>query len=215
MSNSPSTAFVPKRGRPKAGQVAAIEQTILSTARRMFLEDGYDAAAMEGVAAAAGVSKGTLYARYPSKPALFKAVVEAAVEGWSEAAAIEEQLLTDDIAVRLHHHGRTIARSLVNPEIQAFQRLIIVNGERFPELSGAMYAMGYLYMIDLLRRDIEAAAARDGLKVRDANGVAHHMLAAITGWYSAETIVREIPATEVEAFAARVVDLLLLARSAW
>lgn len=215
MSHSPNIAFVPKRGRPKASQVAAIEQSILSTARRMFLEDGYDVVAMEGVAAAAGVSKGTLYARYPSKPALFKAVVESAVEGWSRPAAIEERLLTDDIAARLHHHGRTIARSLVNPEVRAFQRLLIVNGERFPELSRAMYDMGYLFIVDQLRRDIEAAATRDGIAARDAGGVAHHIVAAITGWYSAETVVREIPAAEVEAFAVRVVDLLLAARSKW
>src|SRR5947209_8136327 len=131
--------FIPKRGRPNAAQVFAIEHTILSTARRMFLENGFDAVAMESIAAAAGVSKGTLYSRHPSKEQLFHAVVEYSVEQWSKESGTRDHLLSDELAQRLHHHARNIASSLVRPDVRAFQRMLMANAERFPILARSMY----------------------------------------------------------------------------
>jgi AcrR family transcriptional regulator len=107
-------SFTPKRGRPDAKQVAAIDEAILATASRMFLESGYDAVAMENIASATGVSKGTLYARYPSKEALFARVIKERVKTWSAIAGEEDYLLTDDIGERLRHHARTVAKSQDN-----------------------------------------------------------------------------------------------------
>ena len=102
-------AFTPKRGRPDAKQVAAIDRAILATATQMFLELGYDGVAMENIAAATGVSKGTLYARYPSKEALFTTVIHDRVKQWSLISARQDHRLTDDIAERLHHHAHQSA----------------------------------------------------------------------------------------------------------
>jgi hypothetical protein len=78
-----------------------------------------------------------------------------------------------------------------------------------------MYQNGYLYIVHLLTRDIAAAAARDGVPVQDADGIARHMVSAITGWVLQEAGHRDPPLTEIEAFAKRVVDLLIAARHAW
>jgi AcrR family transcriptional regulator len=51
-------------GRPRD---AAADEAILQTTIRLLLEQGYDAMSIEGVAAAAGVGKTTIYRRYPSK----------------------------------------------------------------------------------------------------------------------------------------------------
>lgn len=213
--NQTATAFVPKRGRPDAKQVAAIEHAILSTARRMFFDDGYDAVAMEAVAARAGVSKGTLYARHPSKEALFTAVVEDSVRKWSLAASEQDYLLSEDIGERLRHHGHTIAKSLSQPEVQAFQLLLLANRERFPELSGAMYRTGYLYIVRLIAEDIAVAAARDGMPARDPDAIARMFVSAITGWQLQESAARPIPLDELEAMADRTTDLFLAARAGW
>ncbi|HUD90892.1 TetR/AcrR family transcriptional regulator [Sphingobium sp.] len=208
-------AFVPKRGRPTAKQVAAIEQTILSTARNMFLEDGYDAVAMENVAMVAGVSKGTLYARHPSKEALFTAIVEDRVKQWSATASQQDHLLTDDIRERLRHHGHTIAQSISEPEVHAFQRLLLSTRDRFPELSKAMYEVGYLYIVQLITRDSGAAAERDGVPARQPEAIARMFVSGITGWQLQESGARPIPLDEMIAAADRTVDLFMAARSNW
>lgn len=51
-------------------------RTIMDVARTAFLEDGFLKASMRGVATATGTSLGNLYNYFPSKDALFIAVVE-------------------------------------------------------------------------------------------------------------------------------------------
>ena len=208
-------AFTPKRGRPDAKQVAAIDRAILATATRMFLELGYDGVAMENIAAATGVSKGTLYARYPSKEALFTTVIHDRVKQWSLISASQDHLLTDDIAERLHHHAQVIARSLLQREVHAFQLLTLANRERFPELARAMYEAGYLYIVRLISDDISQAAARDGIPARDPSAIARQLVAAITGWELQESSAGPIVEAELLAAARKTVDLLMAARESW
>lgn len=216
-TNVPRTAtnYTPKRGRPTAKQLEAIDRAILATARAQFLEDGYDAVAMEGVAASAGVSKGTLYSRYRSKEALFTAVIEANIRETSALTAHEEELLGDDIGERLRHHARVIARAIMLPETQAFQKLLLATRDRFPELSRIMYDVGYLYIIGRITDDIEAAAERDRMPARDARSIAQLLVSSLNGWQLGESAHRALSLEEVEAFGARVAELLLAARSSW
>ena len=53
----------------------AKRQQILDGARRCFLAQGFDGASMNDIVVAAGVSKGTVYAYFPSKEKLFAAMV--------------------------------------------------------------------------------------------------------------------------------------------
>ena len=212
---SKAAAFKPRRGRPSAKQVEAIDAAILQTAKAMFLEEGFDRAAMESVTARTGVSKSTLYARYPSKEDLFAAVVEASVREWSARFSVDDDQLTDDIGQRLRHHARTIARSMTMPDVQAFRRILFATHERFPALALAMYDQAYSFILNLLVRDIQDAAERDGCPAVDARGVAERLLSAIQGWYLQESTVREVPLHELIAFADRTVVLMLAGRSAW
>ena len=210
-----ATNFTPRRGRPSAKQVAAIENAILSTARQMFFDQSYDGVAMEGIAAAAGVSKGTLYARYSSKEALFTAVVKESVERWSTDIAPPDGPLPGDIGNRLRYHVRSIAQSLMLPEVRAFQKLLLGNRDRFPELSRAMYDVGYRYIIDLIASDIRDIAKRDRITARDPETVAQILVSAITGWQLQESASRDLSFKEIETFGNRVADLLLAARTIW
>ena len=66
---------------------------ILSTAENIFARFGYRRASMSQIAEEAGLTRQALYHRYPSKEALFRAVVEQLHEFAyeSEAAAGLEQ----------------------------------------------------------------------------------------------------------------------------
>jgi AcrR family transcriptional regulator len=59
-------------------------QAVLAAARKLFLEDGYGATTMPGVAAEAGVSVETIYKAIGSKPELLKAVLDVAIVGDDE-----------------------------------------------------------------------------------------------------------------------------------
>src|SRR5262245_57788790 len=69
-------------GKPEEIMTAAIEtaiaaddsakrRQILDGARRVFLEHGFDGASVNDIVRATGVSKGTIYAYFPSKERLF------------------------------------------------------------------------------------------------------------------------------------------------
>lgn len=180
----------------------------------MFLAGGFDAVAMEQVAATADISKGTLYARYPSKEVLFSAVIEASIKDWSDEAARSDDQLTDDIGQRLRHHARTIAASLLRPDVQGIQRLIMSVRARFPELAAAMHEKGSAYIVGLICRDISAAATRDARPVRDPQMVAHMLVAGIMGFQIQEEADPAGP-PDLHAFAQRLVDVLLAGRAAW
>lgn len=60
--------------RQEAGQ--GRERAILAAARRVFTEAGYHGATMKAIAAATGVATGTLYLYFPSKEAVFLALIE-------------------------------------------------------------------------------------------------------------------------------------------
>lgn len=62
----------------------AAEETrrrILDAARRLFVEQGYVATTMNGIAADAGVALDTIYASVGPKPALLRLLIETAISG--------------------------------------------------------------------------------------------------------------------------------------
>lgn len=56
-----------------SGASALVEAAVLDAARQVFAERGFDGASVDAVAAAAGLTKGAVYSRFPSKEALFVA----------------------------------------------------------------------------------------------------------------------------------------------
>ena len=63
---------------------------LLGSARQVFVESGYHAAAMDDIAASAGVSKPVLYQHFPGKLELYLALLDAGVE--QMVAAVEQGL---------------------------------------------------------------------------------------------------------------------------
>ena len=79
-------------GRPRD---PAADQAILATTLRLLVEQGYDAMSMEGVAAAAGVGKATIYRRYSSKRELVVAAISsiaASLEPSPDSGSTREDL---------------------------------------------------------------------------------------------------------------------------
>ncbi|AEH81078.1 TetR/AcrR family transcriptional regulator [Sinorhizobium meliloti] len=63
-------------GRPTREEAEALTSRLLDSARSTFARKGIANASMEEIAAELGISKHTLYRRYPNRQALLEAVVE-------------------------------------------------------------------------------------------------------------------------------------------
>ena len=93
-----------------------------------YATNGFDGMSVDAVAARAGVSKATIYRRYPSKLEL----VAAAIYGLAETAAPKPDTgaLRSDLAVSLHN----LRNVLADPVIGKCIRTIVPDGIRNPEL---------------------------------------------------------------------------------
>jgi TetR/AcrR family transcriptional regulator, mexJK operon transcriptional repressor len=96
---------------------------------------------MEAVAAASGVSKRTLYARFPAKPALLQAALSRLIAAWlpSFGNALEEAPTLD--AALLHAARRMLATALT-PEALAIYRLLIAEAGVIPDLGRLLMEAG-------------------------------------------------------------------------
>ena len=204
-----------KRGRPTADDIARIEQAILSTAREMFMAEGFDGVAMEGVAAATGISRTTLYLRFATKADLFRAVVEDMIALWYARPSQNGTSDLTDIGSILRARVAEMADVLVHPIYRAFDSLTMSNRHRFPELGSMMHELGYQNAVERLAQDIRSAAERDGIGVARPEAIAQIIINAVYGWYLQHDLIREVTAQEIEAQGYVVIDMLMMSRDRW
>ena len=152
------------------------DEAILEAASQLFAERGYGVS-IDEIAAAASVSKQTIYARYASKHDLLAAVVHKTAENLVSALSIgaappEEALMT---------FGERFAEVVFNPAKIAMQRLIIAEAAQFPELARAYYESGPQYVREKLAAYIERASAAGKLNAGDAATAASQFIGLIIG----------------------------------
>ncbi|CAH2603106.1 Transcription regulator of multidrug efflux pump operon, TetR (AcrR) family [Rhodovastum atsumiense] len=114
---------------------------ILQIARAAFLQHGYAATSMAAIAAAVGGSKSTLYGYFPTKEALFGAVVHSVGE---KHVVPVLSILDGKGSPReiLGELARAVIRFLLLPEAVASYRMVIAEAGRFPELGRTFFAHG-------------------------------------------------------------------------
>src|SRR5690242_17692239 len=117
-------------------RIDARPSELLEAALDVFTEKGFAGARMEDIAARAAVSKGTIYLYYPSKEAVFEALVRSAIlpnleraealaaaPGRAAASAMLRQLLAQ------------FATLIEDRRLRQFPRLIIGEAGNFPEMA--------------------------------------------------------------------------------
>jgi AcrR family transcriptional regulator len=134
---------------------SAKRQQIMEGARRVFLEHGFDGASIGDIVRSAGISKGTLYAYFPSKEKLFVALV---FENRRRQAERVFQLdhADADVADVLRRLGLALARVMTSPESVALLRLVIGAAPKFPEAGRAFFDAGPAYGIAQLADYLDA-----------------------------------------------------------
>jgi len=127
----------------------AKRRQIIEGAQRVFLENGFDAASMNEIARAAGVSKGTLYVYFKSKEELFAAIVgERAHEQGHQIFTLDR---TADIERELTRVGRAFSSFMSRPNGVSELRTVMAIANRMPELGVKFYLAGPASAVEQLR----------------------------------------------------------------
>ena len=128
-----------KPGRRVAGQDPAKRNQILDGAKRCFLDVGFDAASMNDLTSAAGVSKGTLYVYFQDKAAILMSLIEREKRAALSAAAdvLNSGGQTREVLTRFGIHVTT---NLTSDVVIKAQRMVLGIAERMPEVAQTFFA---------------------------------------------------------------------------
>jgi AcrR family transcriptional regulator len=129
--------------RHAAGTDPAKRNRILDGAVAVFMEKGFEAASVNDIRHAAGVSKGTLYVYFDNKEDMFIAMIEREREKLFSGI---EEILTGDLPPRrkLGEFGRALAEILCSDKVIRAQRIVIGTLDTLPELGLRFYEKGAL-----------------------------------------------------------------------
>lgn len=114
-------------------------QRILDSALKIFAAMGYSGTTMDAVAADAGLTKPTVYSYFPSKEALFSAMLQGKRD---RMLGVLEHPSPNGMVQDLHSFSWDYADTVMRPELLSLARLIIGEVQRFPEIGRVYQASG-------------------------------------------------------------------------
>jgi AcrR family transcriptional regulator len=152
-------------GQPSADDGAKRRQ-VMEGAREIFMSAGFDAASMNDIARAAGVSKGTLYAYFDSKVALFEALIR---EDRAHQPERNTMFPADerDPAKALAIYGRALVAHVTRSDALTQARVVAFAAAKFPRLGQAFYEAGPAFGVRMLKDRFDAFVAAGTLEIDD------------------------------------------------
>lgn len=156
----------------KEGRRAAI----LNLAAASFLKRGYAGTSMSAIAAEMGGSKGTLWNYFPSKEALFDAVLD------NETIAYRQNLgdVLDpcgDLRATLTRFCESLLEKVTSPEALALHRLAQSETQRFPEVGRIFFERAPMRTYELLGRYLERCMDDGRIRRADPERLARRITA--------------------------------------
>ncbi len=154
------------RNRRVAGADPDKRHQILEGAHAVFLARGFDAASMNDIAAAANVSKGTLYVYFEDKEHLFVALIERERE--KQKQGMYEALAEDpDLAHALFSFGERLVKLLTGEFALSAHRIVLGVAERMPEIGREFYERGPMQGAQRLADFLARRVAVGELEIED------------------------------------------------
>jgi AcrR family transcriptional regulator len=191
----PSAAAVPGRRRDPQTQ-----QNILSATRRILIRDGFDQVTVDAVAREAGVSRPTVYRRWPSKAHV---VFDAAFQT-NQSSEIFAR--TGDFTADLRRFVRAVIDFWREPVVYASTLGILAERHRFPELRICAQQL-----LDEATQARFTALVRDGIEqaVVAADMDADSLYDTVIGSAFYAVYVRDLTeVTDIEAFVTHLCSLV-------
>ncbi|MGA7490429.1 MAG: TetR/AcrR family transcriptional regulator [Xanthobacteraceae bacterium] len=154
--------------------------SIVVGAKAVFLRNGFEGASMDGIAAAAGVSKMTVYRYFHGKEELFAGVI----------TELCERIIEDDLELVLERRpeealrgfARRVMAILFAPDTIELHRIVISESRRFPALGRLFYRSGPEACIAMLAGYFERHKRRGTLNPRSPRRSAEEFLELLRGY---------------------------------
>ena len=184
---------------------------IIDGARKVFLEQGFDGASVGDIVRVAGVSKGTLYAYFPSKEKLFETLI------FEDRRRQAEQLFSiemgnDDVRAELTALGRRFLSKVLSAEALSHARTVIAASARFPDIGRAYFEAGPHYGAQKLAAYLEVQTEQGALCVEHYERAAWQFLDLCKSQLHLRQILAAqdiFPDEQIEANVAEAVDMFL------
>ncbi len=181
-------------GRPTREEAVRREERVLDVASAMFLDQGFDGTAIDAIAAAAGIGKPSLYARYGDKQGLFIAVLRRRLEQWIRPFAgliphHDGALGRAQVREVLESFGRHIVDGCLRPETIALGRVLTSEATRFPELARVLHEEGWMQGVRCLAAFLEQAIDFSKSEVGDPELAADLFFSLMLGRLSRQALL--------------------------
>lgn len=182
---------------------------IMNAALKEFSVNGFAGTRLEDVARRAGISKGTIYLYFNSKEELFEAVVRDRILPYLEqieAIAAKVEGSASDI---LRRQLKIIYRELVSTDTRYIPKLMIGEGNRFPELAEFYYREVIRRMHKLLRNVIERGVASGEFRAEALQWKPQAILSPALSAAMWRAVFDQFDPLEIDAFLDTHIDLLM------
>ena len=187
--------------------------SIVGGAKDVFLRHGFEGASMDGIAAAAGVSKMTVYRYFRSKEALFAGVIRDLCERIIDEDL--ERMLERQPEEALRGFARKIVTILFARDTVELHRIVVAESRRFPALGRLFYKSGPEACIAMLAAYLERHASRKTLNLRNPRRTAEEFLELLRGYAHLRVLLgvqKTLSARELEENIEGAVQHILRAR---
>jgi len=196
---------------PQSARGKARLARMLEVATELFLRDGYEQTSIDAILVRSGGPTATLYAYFPTKQDLFRAVIDSVVFNSQrpdefDVAADARVVLTEFAASRL--------RVVLSPQHRAILGLIIAERERFPDLAAMYLERGPQRSHGLLVAHLEALRRHGHIDIADVNEAAEFFIGMLKQRWNAQLLLVAAPVpsdTAIREHAERVVGRFLAA----
>lgn len=158
-------------------KVSDKRERMLMSALEVFVLNGYVGTSTDQLAAAAKVSKQTLYREFGDKEGVFESLIRFACQQvedpFAPLVARMRECETAEAAVQLI--ARQFTHSIMDDRIQRLRRLVIAEAVRFPRLGRMYWEDGFQRMLSSIEQCLAVLDGRKLLSVVDSALAAQHL----------------------------------------
>lgn len=179
MQTTEEKLAAPQTGRRVAGEDPAKREQILDGAKRVFMEQGFEAASMNDITRAAGVSKGTIYVYFENKEDLFGDMIERERRRITETVrhALDGR---QPIAQALEEFGTLFATHMTADQTIRAMRMVIAANHRLPKLCSRFFSATPINPVSVLQEYLDRQIATGTLACDDTEHAAKQFIELTT-----------------------------------
>lgn len=170
-----TTALPPRSAHKRAA--------MLSEGQRLFLAQGFVGTSVDQIAAAAGVSKQTVYKHFGDKQELLFAIVDDVVDSTALPFAARVEALAE--SVDLDSDLTTLAthylRAVLDERVVQLRRLVVGEANRLPDLATRYHDRAPIKTLAVLAASFDRLHARGILTAPDSARAAEHFAFLVVG----------------------------------